>query len=51
MHLAQMLIDDVVIQTILVDLSTWFSPAMTLTGGVLIYLGYIYPSKIKKENK
>jgi hypothetical protein len=50
-ELARMIIEDAAIQAALVDISTWFSPAMTLTGGVLIYLGYIYPSKLKKENK
>ncbi len=45
------IIEDIALREALIDFSTWFSPAMSLAGGVLIYLGYIYPSKLKKEKE
>jgi hypothetical protein len=48
-EIARSFIDDEIIKTALIAFTGWFSPAMTLAGGVLIYLGYIYPSKLRKE--
>ena len=48
-EIARSFIDDAILRTAIVNFTGWFSPAMTLAGGVLIYLGYIYPSKLRKD--
>jgi hypothetical protein len=48
-EVARILIDDVAVRTIIVEISTIFSPVASLAGGMLIYLGYIYPARIKVQ--
>ena len=48
-EIARNFIDDDILKNAIVNFTNWFSPAMTLAGGVLIYLGYIYPSRLRKE--
>ncbi|HME50586.1 MAG TPA: hypothetical protein VKM55_00075 [Candidatus Lokiarchaeia archaeon] len=48
-EIARSFIDDPVIRSTIIDFSGYFSPVMSLVGGILIYFGFIYPSKLQKE--